>query len=166
MSGSNEPSHPRSEAQIILQNKKSELGRLASFVQQFCDDASVDKETQFALDLSLTEWVTNILNYGALLPEGKIEIHLRVNGSELRARVEDGGKSFNPLDRPEVDIGLPLDVKPIGGLGIHMVRKLMDETVYERCNDKNVLSLTKRFQSFGSPVRGGENASNSSMESL
>jgi anti-sigma regulatory factor (Ser/Thr protein kinase) len=130
---------------IVLRNSKGELGRLASFVQQFCDDTSLDKETRFALDLALTEWITNVFNYGALAPGAEIKIQMLVSGSELRCTIEDSGKAFNPLDRAEVDTSVSLDDKPIGGLGIHMIRKLMDRVVYERVSPINRLILIKKL---------------------
>jgi serine/threonine-protein kinase RsbW len=130
---------------IVLRNNKAELGRLASFVQQFSDDTSLDKEARFALDLTLTEWVTNVLNYGSLGPDAEIKIRLLVAGSELRSIIEDSGKAFNPLDRAEVDTTISLDHKPVGGLGIHMIRKLMDRVVYERSGPINRLILIKKL---------------------
>jgi anti-sigma regulatory factor (Ser/Thr protein kinase) len=63
----------------------------------------------------------------------------------LRCTIEDSGKAFNPLDRPEVDTSVSLDNKPIGGLGIHMIRKLMDRVVYERSSPINRLILIKKL---------------------
>jgi serine/threonine-protein kinase RsbW len=59
----------------------------------------------------------------------------------MKVEVEDDGRPFNPLEAPPPDIGKPLAEREVGGLGIHLVRKMMDELEYRRENDKNLLIL-------------------------
>jgi len=59
--------------------------------------------------------------------------------------VEDDGKPFDPTQAPVVDTSLPLEKKPIGGLGIHLIRRAMDEMSYRRQANRNVLRMVKRL---------------------
>jgi len=68
---------------------------------------------------------------------------------EVRVEVIDGGKQFNPLTLPPVDVAAPLETRPIGGLGIHMMRQLMDTVEYRRERDTNILLLIKRWPAAG-----------------
>lgn len=134
------------EARILLYKTDNALERLAVFTGKFAETAGLSRECSHALDLALTEWITNILSYGfqdAL--KGRISVRLSTTSSEVRAEVEDNGTSFNPLERPEVDTAISIDKKPIGGLGIHMIRKYIDTIVYERRNLKNALSMSRHL---------------------
>ncbi len=59
-------------------------------------------------------------------------------------RVEDDAVAFNPLEREAPDLNAPLEDRPIGGLGVHLVRKLMDDVRYERAGARNILTMRKR----------------------
>jgi anti-sigma regulatory factor (Ser/Thr protein kinase) len=60
-------------------------------------------------------------------------------------RVEDDGRAFNPLDAPAPDLRLGVDERPIGGLGVHIVRSVMDALEYRRDNARNIFLMTKRL---------------------
>lgn len=74
-----------------------------------------------------------------------VSVKLGVNENALLARIADKGKAYNPLSRPPVDTSLPLEEKPIGGLGIHLMRQMMDELTYAREGQVNVLRMTKSY---------------------
>ena len=63
---------------------------------------------------------------------------------QARVEVEDDGRAFNPLDLPPVDTTVPLEQRPVGGLGVHMIRQLMDSVEYRRADGRNILTLTRR----------------------
>jgi anti-sigma regulatory factor (Ser/Thr protein kinase) len=96
----------------------------------------------------LEEMVTNVFKYGGI-PAGSdacmIEVLLR--GTFMDITIEDTGKPFNPLLLPEVDTAKNIEDRPIGGLGIHFVKKLTDSQYYEHRDGKNVLKLTKGLRS-------------------
>ncbi|MFZ4765784.1 MAG: ATP-binding protein, partial [Roseimicrobium sp.] len=96
--------------------------------------------------LSLDELVTNIVTHALHLPPPPCEIVIRLSTQtdEVRAEVEDDGAAFNPLDLPVPNVHLPLQERTPGGLGIHLVRQLMDNVQYERIGQRNHLSLTKK----------------------
>jgi anti-sigma regulatory factor (Ser/Thr protein kinase) len=71
-------------------------------------------------------------------------VRLEINPPELRVEVADDGCPFNPLEHPSPDVSLPLDQRPIGGLGIYMMRKSLDQLEYRREQERNVLVMVKR----------------------
>jgi len=64
--------------------------------------------------------------------------------TDFVVEVSDNGKPFNPLDHPEPDLNQPLEERPIGGLGIHLIRKFVDQLAYRRDAGRNILTLRKR----------------------
>jgi len=99
-----------------------------------------------ALDLSLHEHLTNIINYGYDDSRPReIQIRLRLRDRLLHLEVEDDARPFNPLERAPVDTTVPLDQKPIGGLGIHIMRRSMDALEYRRDGARNILTMRKRI---------------------
>ena len=76
--------------------------------------------------------------------EHQIAIRVALDGEGVAVRVEDDGRAFNPLDVPRPDLGLDLAKRPIGGLGVHIVRSVMDALEYRRENDRNILIMRKR----------------------
>jgi serine/threonine-protein kinase RsbW len=67
----------------------------------------------------------------------------------VEMQIEDDGAPFNPLELPEPAVDSPLDARPVGGLGVHLVRRLMDEVVYSRVGDRNRLIVRKRLPNSG-----------------
>ena len=135
-------------AEHRLKNDPSETRQLAAWVEDFASRARLPAPVHKAIDLALEECVTNVLSYA--WNDGRehwVLIRFKADPGEGRANVEieDDGREFNPLRMPPVDVSQPLENRPIGGLGIHMVRQLMDEVAYRRENGRNILTLTKRF---------------------
>lgn len=128
-----------------LRNALPETRRIESWVGEFARRVGLSAETQHAFDLSLVEWLTNIISYAYDdAREHWITLRFLVGEGEARVEVEDDGREFNPLTLPPVDTSAPLETRPIGGLGIHMVRRLMDQVLYRRDNGQNILTLIKR----------------------
>ena len=99
------------------------------------------------LNLALEEILTNIISYGYTdNREHEIKVRLSVQPGEVKAEVEDDGQPFNPLAAPEADTTQSLEERTIGGLGIHLVRKLMDGLEYKRQGDRNLLTIRKKTQ--------------------
>jgi anti-sigma regulatory factor (Ser/Thr protein kinase) len=136
-----------SRSSLSLKNDVTELERVAVCLEQFAAEAGLPDEIVGELNLCLEEILTNIMFYGA--GEGQdpdslaIELELEVADAALTVRVQDNGKPFNPLEAGEPDTELPIEEREIGGLGIHLVRELMDELDYTRAGDRNVLTLKK-----------------------
>jgi serine/threonine-protein kinase RsbW len=124
-----------------------EIERLNRIVRQFGDLHEVPGRTLYAVNLALDEIVTNIVLHGFADPAGQeVEARIVVREGALTAEVEDGGRAFNPLDAPVPDLNAPLDERTIGGLGVHLVKSLMDRVEYRREGEKNVLTVRKRIR--------------------
>lgn len=102
------------------------------------------KQTYLAI-LAIEELVTNCIKYGYDdSNEHMIGIELGLADGTLTMSVTDDGHAFNPLDAATPDFGIAVERREIGGLGIHMLRKLSDDVQYERRDETNRITLTKR----------------------
>ena len=103
-------------------------------------------EVSFLVSLAIEELVTNCIKYGYDDDgEHTIEIVLSLADRALTMVVVDDGRAFNPLEAPPPDLSLPIENRPIGGLGLHLLRGLADDLIYERRNGTNRLTLIKRI---------------------
>lgn len=132
---------------IVLRNDLSEIERLASLLEDFCERQEVPPAASYHLNLVLDELVTNIISYGYGEEPGKREIRIRLwrEPAVVRVEIEDDGRAFNPLEVPVPDLDAPLETRPIGGLGVHFLRTLMDGLCYRRENERNRLCFIKRL---------------------
>ena len=134
------------EKQIVLQNKISEIPKLAEFIEGIGQELNLPVESVFNLNLALEEAVTNIIFYAYPKDEiHLIDIHAESDKFQLEFRIIDNGKPFDPTKVPDVDVSLSAEEREIGGLGIFLLRKMMDNIYYQRVGDKNVLTLIKRL---------------------
>jgi anti-sigma regulatory factor (Ser/Thr protein kinase) len=130
---------------VTLLSNRSEIQRLSDLVQEFGERHDLPPKVIFALDLALEETLMNVISYG--YPDGgdhQIIVRLALDRGEVTAEVEDDARPFNPLEAPEPDLSKPLEERLIGGLGIHLTRKMMDGLDYRRQGDKNLLMMKKR----------------------
>jgi anti-sigma regulatory factor (Ser/Thr protein kinase) len=131
---------------IELRNDLSEIDRIQRLVEERAPEWALSPSSLNAINVSLDEVLTNIISYG--YDDGAehsiaIRVALETDG-QVTIEVADDGKPFNPLETPEPDTDADIDDRPIGGLGIHLVLKLMDEVAYRRENDRNILTLKRR----------------------
>ena len=134
------------EKSIILANDISEISRLNRFVEEIRDDFSLSPEVAFNLNLVLEEAVVNIINYAYPKEEHeRIYLSAKLNEGSIVLVLTDTGKEFDLTMAPDVDITLSADEREIGGLGIFLIRQIMNEVKYERIDGKNVLTLEKRL---------------------
>jgi len=111
-------------------------------------------EVQYLANLAVEELVTNCIKYGYEdAAEHMIEVKLQISGNELALTVTDDGRPFNPLELPEPDVRLPIEDRPIGGLGIYLLRRMSDHMDYVRVAGKNSVTLRKSIPK--SPIRPG-----------
>jgi anti-sigma regulatory factor (Ser/Thr protein kinase) len=131
--------------EIVLKNQPSEKQRVGQALEHFGRQHALPDAAIRAADLALEEHLTNLMKYGFA---DNLEHQIKVRFSlpaDFVVEVEDDGRPFNPLNQPEVDITTPLDSKPIGGLGIHLMRRCMDHLEYHSHDGKNVLRMRKRL---------------------
>jgi anti-sigma regulatory factor (Ser/Thr protein kinase) len=138
------PSGMTSQIDLTLLNRATEIPRVQDQLEQFAATHHIPDRKLHEVQVALEESLTNILHYGHDDDaEHQIQVAIRLAASELRIQVQDDGKPFNPLERPEPDISKPIEDRPVGGLGIHMMRKSLDGMEYRRENGKNILVMIK-----------------------
>lgn len=125
----------------------SEIERLNRLVRQFGELHELPSRILYAVNLALDEAVTNVVLHGYEGKDGgKVAIRIDIADGRLTATVEDAGLEFDPLSLPTPNLQAPLEERAIGGLGIHLMRSLMDEVAYSRRDSLNVLTLRKRIR--------------------
>ena len=132
---------------VTLHNNIDEIPSLAEFVEGVCEAVGFDVSLTMQMNLAIEEAVVNIINYA--YPQGThgvINIKAQANDVRLKFVITDSGAPFDPTVKDDVDISLPAEQRPIGGLGIHLVRQLMDTINYEYTDGQNVLSLRKKLK--------------------
>ena len=133
---------------LTLPNEIQAVPKLSAFVEEVCEAMNFDPTVTMQMNLAIEEAVVNVMNYA--YPSGKqgeISVEAQANDVRLKFTICDTGIPFDPTVRAEVDTSLPLEERPIGGLGIHLVRQIMDSINYERVDGKNVLTLRKKLVS-------------------
>ena len=134
------------EKSIILTNDISEIGKLNEFVEEIGNEFSLTPDVVFNVNLVLEEAIVNVINYA--YPKEKHEsiyLSAQLHEGSIVFVLTDTGMQFDPTKAPEADITLSLEERPIGGLGIFLIRQIMNEVSYERIDGKNVLTLSKKL---------------------
>ncbi len=131
---------------ITLPNNIEEIPQLNVFIDEVCEAAGLDISDTMSINLALEEAVVNVMDYAypANAP-GEVTIEAEADDERMKFVITDHGIPFDPTAKAEVDTTLSLEERPTGGLGIHLVRQIMDSINYERENDKNVLTLRKKL---------------------
>jgi anti-sigma regulatory factor (Ser/Thr protein kinase) len=133
------------QIELSLANQGSEVQRLQDQLEAFARQHGFAARVLHDLQLALEEHLTNILShsYNDKL-EHQIRVSVELKARELRVEIEDDGRPFNPLEHPAPDLSKPIEERPVGGLGIHMIRKSLDGMEYRRAEGKNILVMIKR----------------------
>ena len=132
---------------IALKHDRHELVRLAEAVERFAAEQHLPDDTLTNVNLVLDEVVSNVIKYGrAGDAEGAITVSLALEGGLLTIDLSDDGIAFNPLEVPPPNLDLPITERPIGGLGIHIVKALTETASYRREHERNHLSMTLRVR--------------------
>ena len=138
---------PKKKYSFTLKSNLSELEKLCQEMEKLGQKLGLTKKCVFEINLALDELFTNIISYGFEDDdEHEIKVTLTPQNETLCLSIEDDGLPFNPIEAEEPDLECTVEDCKIGGLGIHLIRNLMDDICYERCGDKNVLTLKKSIQ--------------------
>jgi len=134
------------ERHLILHNDIQQIPQLAEFIETIADEINLDQGLAMSLNLALEEAVTNVILYAYPKgSDGRVDVEAIISKDKLKFIISDSGKEFDPTAAPEADVTLGVEDRPIGGLGIYLVRKIMDSVSYERTDGKNVLSMIKKL---------------------
>lgn len=129
---------------IVIDNQIGELSFLAEEIEKLAEEWNLPMALAMNINLVIEEAVSNIIFYAfADNEKHKIKISISLNIDKLLIEIADNGLPFNPMLQQEPDITLPLEERPVGGLGIFLITQIMDEVSYIRLKNQNILTLNK-----------------------
>ena len=138
--------HVRYQRSLTLPNDVQTIQLLNEFVDNVCEAAGFDISECMRMNLAIEEAVVNVMNYA--YPKGvkgMVNIDATISDKGLKFVISDNGTPFDPTAKEEVDTTLSAEERGIGGLGIHLIRQIMDSINYEHIDGRNVLTLLKRI---------------------
>ena len=131
--------------EIRIKNKVEELEHVAQFIEEIGEELGLDMELQMNLNLVMEEMVSNVIFYA--YPEGteaSIELLAESDGKELTFVLSDRGREFDPTMKEDADVDInPIDREGLGGMGIFIVKNIMNQVTYQRLEGKNLLTMKK-----------------------
>ena len=129
---------------IDVRNTHDAIAPATDEAERWLEAHEVSPKAMYLALVAIEELVTNCIHYGYDdAAERTIRIEFTLEDGVLTMEVTDDGHEFDPVNAPEPDFRLELEDRPVGGLGIHMLRKLADEMAYERVDGKNRVRLVK-----------------------
>ena len=122
-----------------------EVPQLIDWIGSRCAAEGLAEDVTFKLTLALEEAVVNVITHAfeGLPPPHSITVRLDITAQSVTAEIIDNGRPFDPTSAPDPDLSLPLERRRPGGLGIHLMRGMMDRLHYRRSAGSNVLRLEK-----------------------
>jgi serine/threonine-protein kinase RsbW len=136
------------QSRLSVRADSAAMRQVDAFVAAFVKEQGIAADDAARILILLEELLTNLAKYG--YPDrqaGRAEIVLALNGSRLEIEFIDDGCAFDPLAVPLPNLDESLEERPIGGLGLHLLRSLTDVVRYERSNNKNVIRLSRSIAS-------------------
>jgi anti-sigma regulatory factor (Ser/Thr protein kinase) len=131
---------------LVIENDLSEISKLAVFVDELGKELSLTPELIFNLNLVLEEAVSNVILYAYGEEKHKeISLMAKISDGNLVFVLTDSGKEFDPTKVPDADITLSAEEREIGGLGIYLIRQIMNKVEYQRIDKRNVLTMRKQL---------------------
>ena len=129
---------------MSVANRLQEIDRVNDVFNEFAERENVPVALRRKMNICFDEILNNIVTYGYDGDDERaIDIDVKVSEGNLIVTITDDGKPFNPFDERSPDVTLSVEDRPIGGLGVHLVRNIMDRVSYERHGEKNVVRLEK-----------------------
>lgn len=130
------------QAPVSIEGKAQAMAE----VEEFGKENGLPRAIQNEVALILEEWLTNIFSYAKVEADLGIELRASIAGDELLLEIRDSGVAFDPDTAPPPDRTTPLEERAVGGYGIAMMKRLVDEMRWERDAGQNVLRLKKSIR--------------------
>ena len=132
---------------LLIKNDVHEVSKFSAFMKSVMEQLNIEKHLAHKLRLAVEEAVVNVVDYAYPAGiEGDIEIRFLSDGETLKTVIIDSGVAFDPTAKEKADTSLSIEDRQIGGLGILLVRELMDSINYERADGQNFLTLIKKIK--------------------
>jgi len=137
---------PEFEKRLVLINEISEIDKLHDFIDNLGEELNISTEIIMNINLAMEEAVSNVILYAYQgRKDQNIYINCTKNKDVLTFTIIDSGIPFDPTSKDNPDISLPASERPIGGLGIYLMRQIMTNISYARIDNNNVFTLTKNI---------------------
>ena len=128
---------------LHLQNRIAEVARLVDAVESFGTHAGLSPDLTYRLTLSLDEIVSNVIRHGySDTSDHVVEVRLSIHDGVVTSVIQDDGHPYDPRESPEPDLSMPVEQRGPGGLGIFLVKQMMDSIDYARRDGRNILTVT------------------------
>lgn len=133
--------------EITLEAKAENLKKVLSFVDEYLEELNCPLRSQMRLDVVVEELFINIASYAYAPGTGDATIRIEAEQDSRIVRITfiDSGIPYDPLKKPDPDVTLSAEDRKIGGLGIFMAKKIMDEMLYQYEDGKNILTIRKKL---------------------
>jgi len=130
--------------EIKIRNQVNDLEHVAQFVEEIGEELGLSSELQMNLNLVMEEMVSNVIFYAyPKESDASIELVAESNGKELTFVLSDHGREFDPTIHDPVSMDINPADREIGGMGIFIVKNIMNQVTYQRLKGKNLLTMTK-----------------------
>lgn len=125
------------------------VAAVQALVEEACEAADLPPGRAFKLSMAVEELLTNVVTHGAAQAVGRV-VHMgamvQTTGDSVVVELNDDAPAFNPFtDAAKADLDASVDDRPIGGLGVHLVRSMVDEVRYDRHDGRNIVTLTMKI---------------------
>lgn len=132
--------------ELRIANRLDELERVAHEVERLGTRLALPRQVIVDVQIAVDEVLTNVISYAyADTADHLILLRMTATDAALVIEITDDGRPFDPSLVTPPDVATPLPERSIGGLGLHLVRKVMDDLAYRRQHDRNILTMTKRI---------------------
>jgi serine/threonine-protein kinase RsbW len=132
--------------EILLKNQVGELDKVAQFVEEIGEELGLDMELQMNLNLVMEEMVSNVIFYAyPSTTDASIELVAESDGKELTFVLSDQGKEFDPTMKADPNLDVNPAERDLGGMGIFIVKNIMNKVTYQRLEGKNLLTMKKEI---------------------
>jgi serine/threonine-protein kinase RsbW len=130
--------------EMTIESDSSKIPSISDSLEEVMHTHGFSSEDILDTQLAVEEIITNIINHGYKNAGGEIVIYCRINGNQTEVRIRDDAPRFDPLSLPEPELDGTIENRKIGGLGIFLVRQVMDEISYRYENGQNILVMIKK----------------------
>jgi serine/threonine-protein kinase RsbW len=141
------------EQRVSVASDAAQLPVLTRFLKEFWSAAGLPPAESAKFELALEEVFMNVVMHGSPAPGTQVEVSVILRDGGLTLMVENDGPAFDPLLLPAPDVAASLEERKVGGLGVYLVRQMMDAVCYQRVAARNQLRMTKRLPTGGASPR-------------
>ena len=130
--------------ELKIDSNIENIPEISALLGEEMETSGFGREEILDTQLAVEEAITNVINHGYKKTGGEIVVSSRINPERIEVQIMDNAPRFNPLSVPEPELDSAIEDRNIGGLGIFLIRQIMDEVSYRYENGKNIFVLTKK----------------------